>query len=388
LPLDPGLVADFHTSVLNGDVNEVNRQLSVTPRLGNSQDTLGFTPLMNVVRSGVSSGQTQVKLIDSLMQKGGAALATRSPNRSHILLMACRMGCHPDVIDCILRWNSKRQKTLDWNHCDEDNDGPLVVAARSGSLALVSHLLSLSESDTTDCYGEDSNSPLKVVNAAIKSGNEKLVLLVLRHERFKDKIEDIEVYDSDSYSDDEYDFSFRTATSITVDDCVREAYNRKMFDAVCEFESLDNWMIPVQIWLCWRKSQTELKEVQRKADEASSIVQTPANAQINAIAKKCQEDLVHKHNPMLLPLLLARSRYTTDPSNISSDDPLFQFLLECEDDAFRSIAQYSFILGPDKLQKEVEGRVYFKKYAEWCSECEGWFLPWSCVCYRYTGYSS
>ena len=192
-PLDPGLVANFHALVLDGNVDEVNHQLSTTRRLANSKDAQDYTPLMNVVRSEVASGQTKVQLIDSLMQKGGAELATRGPSRYHILLMACKMGCEPEVINCICRWNSKRNKRLSWNQCNDEKDGPLVLAAQSGAgaLTLVSHLLSLAESDTTDCFGDDSNAPIKVVNAAIKSGNEQLALLVLRHGRFKGKVEDV-----------------------------------------------------------------------------------------------------------------------------------------------------------------------------------------------------
>ena len=66
-PLDPGLVANFHALVLDGNVDEVNHQLSTTRRLANSKDAQDYTPLMNVVRSDVASGQTKVQLIDSLM---------------------------------------------------------------------------------------------------------------------------------------------------------------------------------------------------------------------------------------------------------------------------------------------------------------------------------
>lgn len=220
---------------------------------------------MNAVRSEVLSGHTKIQLIDCLMLKGGAEIATRGPDRCHILLMACEMGCEPEVIDCICRWNSKRQNRLGWNQCNDAKDGPLVLAARSGAgaLTLVSYLLSLAKSDTTDCFGEDSNSPVKVVRAAIESGNQELVLLVLRHERFKGKIEDVSVDEDDDTDDDDwYGTSSSKSRSITVASCAKEAYNRKMFKSVCELASQErvHWFrfsihtsIHVQIWLCCRK---------------------------------------------------------------------------------------------------------------------------------------
>jgi len=377
-PLDPALVAGFHTSVLAGDIDGVNRQLSTTRRLANSKDEQERTPLMNAVRSDVASAQTKIRLIDCLMQNGGAEIATRGPDRCHVLLLACKMGCEPKVIDCILRWNRKRQNRLSWSHCNNEKDGPLVLAARSGALNLVSHLLSLAESDTTDCYGEDSNSPVKVVEAAIKSGNEQLVLLVLGHERFKGNIEDVSVVedDYDSDSDDWYGASSPTCRSITVASCVQEAYNRKMFNAVCKLAS-QNRSASVQVWLCWRKNKAILLESERKDDIT----------QINDIAVKCQGDLVHQYNPTLLPLLVARSRYAAATDD-NVDEPLSQFLLHCDDNIFRHIAPYCFEFCRDKLQQDVESDIYFKENAEWCCDCEGWFLPYACDCNRYCGYSS
>jgi hypothetical protein len=389
-PLDPNVVSDFHVFVLNGDTKEVNKQLISTPRLANAKDGLGFTPLMKVVRmSEASSWQTQVQLIDSLMQRG-ASLATRDPYRCHVLLLACKRGAAPQVIDCLLRWNSKRGEDLKWYHCNSNKDGALVLAARSGSIELVSHLLSLDEMVDPSSYC-DSNAPIKVVDAAITAGNEQLVLLVLRHGKLKDEIYDLDIHESDDEDDEDAYYGYGeesgSVRSIFVDDCVREAYKTKMFEAVYEMLSVSK-DVPVTIWLCWRESMREAQQRSKnsKNEVASSEATTPAR--IEAIARACQENLVHRYNPALLPLLMARSRHTLAITSSSHNNAPYPLIVTVEDDIFRHIAKYCFTLGPDALQKKIEQDRYFQKNAQYCTDCEGLFLPYTCMCCVYNGYSS
>eukprot|EP00979_Chaetoceros_neogracilis_P009404 scaffold2148_cov264-Chaetoceros_neogracile.AAC.3 len=180
-PLDPALVSSFHALILNGDTSAVHSELISTRRLGNAKDAFDSTPLMRAVSSENLTSQTQVELIDILMQAGGAALSARDPDRCHVLLLACKLGSTPEVIDCICRWNLKRGKVLHWNHCDNNQDGALVLAAGSGSFTLVSYLLSMDE----DFLSDNSNDLTKVLGAAIKTGNEELVLLILQDEKYK-----------------------------------------------------------------------------------------------------------------------------------------------------------------------------------------------------------
>lgn len=369
LPLDPRIVSSFHEAVLNGDIAEVNRQLTSTPRLANSKDTQELTPLMKAVSSVSLPWQTQVQLIDRLMN-GGASLATRGLDRCHVLLLACKMGAATEVIDCLRSWNSKRgrQEAFTWNHCNTDKDGALVLAARSGSLKLVSHLLALDEIDLSECY---SNAPIKVVDAAIKTSNEQLLLTVLGNQTFKENIDDFDKddydHDEDEYydSDEEYYSGLgRRNRCIRVDECVKEAYERNMFDAVREMSSLNNWMVPVQIWSCWRKT--------RKQSAATVSLKDPKpNAAIEAIARKAQGDLVHKHNPALLPLLIARARYTDTDTDRDDSNTATDSILGLPDIAFHLVVEFCFIVSPDKLQKKVEDKLYFQKNSEWCCDCEG-----------------
>ena len=156
-----------------------------------------------------------------------------------------------------------------------------------------------------------------------------------------------------------------------------------MLNSVCELESLGKRAVSIQIWLCWRKSQAFI-ESEGKDGKVVAV-----DARINDIARKCQGDLIHQHNPKLLPLLVARSRHITATSkNVEPDKPLSRFLLHCDNDIFRHIAPYCFILSPDKLQEEVERDITFQKEAEYCCDCEGWFLPLTCYCLAYNGYSS
>ena len=381
--LDNTLVSNFHTLILDGNISEVNMQLTSTRRLGNAKDVGGFTPLMKVVSSKSLHAQTQIKLIDSLMQKGGASLATRGPGRHHVLLLACKSGAAPEVIDCLCSWNSKRGgQNLHWSHCNEDKDGAVVLAARSGSLTLVSHLFS-SQTGVVSSYC-DSNAPIKVLDAAIRSGNEELVLFLLCNESFKEEVADIDIYDSDDDSYDSYEQPASTR-SIRVKDCVELAYKRQMIQAVCEMSSLGR-DAPVWVWLYWR---------QKPIDPKSLSTKSRADAKkLEAIAKKAQGDIVHERNPLLLPLLLARSRYMKKSAvddvtdNSTTENDIAQVALKLPDAMFRLVAEYCFILCPEKLQKEVESNIYFQENAEYCFECEGWFLPYSCYCHAYGGYSS
>lgn len=224
--LDPDIVSAFHNLILDGHVNEVQNQLTSTPRLSNSKNNRDVTPLMASVMTTETPWQTQVQLIDTLMKRG-ASLTTRNTSRYHVLLLACAVGAAPEVIDCLLGWSTKRGGVFQWEHCTSEQDGALVLAARRGSLALVSHLLSFA--DVMCLENSSSNAPIKIIDAAIASRNEKLVLFVINHEKLKDKISDETFYISDADSDGDYDSS---SIVLNVEDCVKAAYNCKMFEAV------------------------------------------------------------------------------------------------------------------------------------------------------------
>ena len=219
-PLDPELISNFHSFVPDGDVGEIMRQLASTPRLANAKDAFGFAPLMQVVSSKTMSSKTQVQLIDGIVEKG-ASLSTRDPNGCHVLSLACKSGAAVEVIDCVLKWNSRRGgRSVGWHHCDADRNGALVLAARSGSSNLVSHSLSLDESETFN----ESNDWVKVVTSAIESGDEQTVLHVLRNEEWQGNLAC------------DYDEGYSKNKHVEM---VEEAYNRNMFDAVREMSLLD-----------------------------------------------------------------------------------------------------------------------------------------------------
>jgi len=221
-------------------------------------------------------------------------LATRNTSGCHVLLLACTVGTAPEVIDCLLGWNTKCNGSLQWNDCNLDKDGALVLAARYGSLALVSHLLSFA--DEMDLDVSESNAPTKIIHAAIASGNEELVLFVLSHKKH---------------------------------DNVLEA-----------------------IWLCWRKNH----DGKNKITEVSSEVTT----QIEAIAKNYQVNLIYELNPALLPLLVARLRYTeiAAPTTCSSD---LHLIILVPDDIFQNIANFFF--NADALHMRVEDPWFLRRSA-------------------------
>ena len=383
-PLDPD-VTNFHDLVLSGDINKVNTRLALTPSLANSKDGNGRTPLMKVVccmsssesssSSSSLSWQTQVQLIDTLVERGSASLAIWDRNSdNNLLMMACAQGVAPQVIDCLLRWNSKLGgEGLEWRDCNSNFDGALVLAARSGSIDLVQHLLSLDVAAIDLTEGE-CNEPIKILEAAIKSNNEKLVLLILRHEKIKNDINDVEETDYDTdwqymYCVYGYEKDIPDRT-ISLDDCIGMAYERKMFDAVIEMASQRN-DAPIYVWLFWRKSMLEANRRNRNNQDPKELVvatsspdegttTTPSSRRrIEDIARACQENLVYEYNPGLLTLLLARSRYNNTSSSSSrksegsSSSLPHNSLVTVEDDVFRHIVKYSFTLNADALQKKV-----------------------------------
>ena len=95
----------------------------------------------------------------------GVSLATRYPDRCHVLLLACAQGVAPQVIDCFLAWSKRRGGVFEWYHCDSNKNGMLVNVAQSRLLTLVRYLLSFDEMDVDS----NSNAPIKVVDAAINS---------------------------------------------------------------------------------------------------------------------------------------------------------------------------------------------------------------------------
>jgi len=198
---------------------------------------------------------------------------------------------------------------------------------------------------------------------------------VLRHDKLKEDFCKIDIYDSDSDSDD-WDYCPQAVDTLSVEDCLQAAYDRNMHEAVCAMSTLGK-SVHRAIWLCWRKS---LKNQKNEAEEVSSGDIT----RIKDIAHAYEANLVFDLNPMLLPLLVARFRYNQQ-ANLECMLGKFHPIVVVSDDIFKHIATFCFTFDPEPLAKKVESNLYFQNNAEWCSDCDGYFLPWDCYCLRRGG---
>lgn len=335
-PLDQDLINGFHELIKNGSVRQAKKQLNLTPRLAYAKDELGFTSLMMVVLGDQTQVDVQVRIIDMLM-RAGANLETRGPERCHVLLLACKRGVDPKLVDRILHWNRRRGRNkLRWSHFDSNKEGALVLAVRSGSLALVNHLFLREFDQKSEWWRCASNHPARVLSAAIETGDEELVLCVIGQDYLKDEFDDF--HDSFDYDVNEESFPVK---SVNVLNCVREAYEKRMFRAVCEMVPIDS-LATREIWLCWRKSLRQKNP--ENVDNQTASVPPPS---IMTIAKDFQASVVHRYNPTLLPLCVARVRYTA-----TADRP-FHVILGVPNCIFRNIAEYCFILDPEILQLKL-----------------------------------
>ena len=372
-PLSDKDVAAFFDALYAGDVSLIKEQLSCTPRLSNARKS-GITPLMACVSADklYTSLETQIELIDLLM-RNNASLAARNDNRMHAMLYACWQGAPFNVIQRLMYWNDRRGgNVFRWSHCDTDKNGALVLAVNSGSIRLVKQLLSIPA-----CCDDDSNNPIKVLRAAINSGNEQLVLLILNHFKTKSiEITDFTMYLSDGDDDydnyDDYDDCYTQQSAyvtLKVADCVESAFQNRMFKTI-EILPYLNDGVPQTIWQHCQRA----KQAKNPMDELPASVVT--------IAKRFFVDEILKENPTLLPLLIGRLQTLKSPKAPNGG----QCLLVVEPDIFKCIISCAFNLDPVDFERNLHRRRYFESNSVFCNNCEEIVLPGYCDCY--SGYST
>jgi ankyrin repeat protein len=326
-PLPSQLLATFLDDLKNGRTERVEICLAGERRLANAKvgDT---TPLMTVVSSDIGS-TVQIQLINILVSKG-ADLSTRDPTRHHALLLACKSGVEPSVVQCLLGWSTRNNRgQYRWSHCNDEKQSALELSVLSGNISLVRYIL---EQAPFDEWNNDSAD--KIISAAILSKNEELVLYLLGRNDILD-----------DFNDD-------------VDICAEKAAKCGIINSLQIMYSINKEHVGAAIWLLWYESQKQ------------SIA---FHSRLIVIAERFMADKgwMEKRN-----LLLLRQRI------------LFSAV---PDDVFRyEIA--AFLCPKHSIEEEAnrlnkQQRIRRANY--WCSDCEGWFeSSLDCYCSDFSGYYS
>ena len=238
-PLPSWLCDEFAHSIALGQLRQVQSLLASQPRLANARFSPDhITPLMLASTSDTSVAPAMIGCLLSFR----ASLATRNSDRCHVLLYACKHGASSAIIDCLLAHGTKRSSAVfRWSHCNIFGEGAIVLAARSGNAQLCCHLL-----DIVPHWGAlRSNCSLKVLEAAIMSQSEELVLKLLRHQAF-DELVDYALIPSD---DSDSDGVSGKGHFISVDICVRHALLSGMWNVVQGLEPLAPGSVREVCWL-------------------------------------------------------------------------------------------------------------------------------------------
>ena len=237
------VVRNFHNSISNGFIEEVRMMLSENASLCNAFH-MGSTPLQRIIfANGRLTTEMQVELLNILMMKG-ACSTTNFEGSSHILVLACQHGCHPDVFDCIVRWEMFHGFSLCWNNLRQYTEySPLRMAAFSGSLSLLRHVMM---QPMFNCY-DITNSPLRLLFDAICYKKRNVVMFLLEDIGFKRSAmtEPILLYlEKRNYP----------TLIVSLDDILFLAFEMNMFKAVkALIRTFDRHLKPSTVFVCLYK---------------------------------------------------------------------------------------------------------------------------------------
>ncbi|GMF28912.1 unnamed protein product [Phytophthora lilii] len=227
----------------------------------------------------------------------GASLRTKDDHRCTVLMSACAAGAHPNVIKCLLDWDKTNSKhpVLRWKDQDDDGRTALGLASSNGHGRLASFVLDVLEpEEEIGC-----NTPLHALNSAIKSGNERCVLELLRNRKLmwvikenrkEDKLTVLGEWNqtcSQRLKTDEED--------VTVSSCVAAAVKLDMVRVVEEMHRLNRRMVGHATWfalcseddMCTQKSVEAIQRVVRSRPEFVEIADLHRRDSASRAAEYC-----------------------------------------------------------------------------------------------------
>ena len=380
---DPAL-AELLGDIQRGSVHDVERTLTANRSLANKRvDSDGTTVLMKAT----AADKDVVEKI-RLLLRFNANLLTRRSDRRHVLLYACAHGVPPAVFDCLWQLSkTKKDPPFRWGHCDSSHCTALDLAVKSGNVELASHVMD-------KFYDWNSGqhrfiSDAKLLWQAIESGRQEMVLFLLPRLNSWDDFEEFD--QGDDWSDGE------STTTITIKDCVRSAIKANMIDAI---EWMSNsrdvrgkvidevfqyvWAdenAPFD-WMAGLSLGTTSDNTQQRMSSGDTV------RRLKSIIQGRQRDLAWRHNSKhLLPILLVRLQGRKALEGGISDPIRNHVFVRLTDDVLRVIQSFIGTFSPVAEANKMREKAYFQKHAEYCSECEGYFLPCQCYC-TYSGYMS
>ncbi|GMF46843.1 unnamed protein product [Phytophthora fragariaefolia] len=199
-----------------------------------------------------------ISLVKLLLAKG-ALLGTKDDRRRTVLMAVCAAGAHPHVVKCLLEHDGRNsnRRVLLWSDQDAEGRTALELACLSGHGRLASFILDLLRPEEES----GTNTPLHALHFAIKSGDERCVLdllrnrklrWVIRHTRREEKLLiHGEWNQTQSQRAEEIDVG-----DVTVSGCVAAAVELNMAQAVTEAHRLNRRCVGHATWfaLCTGES--------------------------------------------------------------------------------------------------------------------------------------
>jgi hypothetical protein len=380
---DPAL-AELLDDIQRGSVQDVERKLTANRNLANKRvDIEGTTVLMKAT----TADKDVVEKI-RLLLRFNANLSTRRTDRRHVLLYACAHGVSPAVFDCLWQLSeTKKDPPFRWGHCDSSHCTSLDLAVKSGNVELASHVM-----DTFSNWNSGQHrfvSDAKLLWQAIESGRQEMVLFLLPKLNSWDDFEEL-----NDQEDDWRDGG--SSTTITIKDCVLSAIKANMIDAIewmSNSQDVRNEVIDEAFQYVWADEKDPSDRMARLSlgtatdNTLQGMSSDDTVRRLKSIIQGRQCDLAWRHNRHLLPILLVRLQGRKALEGGISDPIRNHVFVRLTDDVLRVIQSFIGTFSPVAEAKKMREKAYFQKHAEYCSDCEGWFLPCQCMC-TYRGYLS
>ncbi|RLN49890.1 hypothetical protein BBJ28_00002012 [Nothophytophthora sp. Chile5] len=238
----------FHEEVRAGNVDGMLELLELEPRLVHARNEDRATSLM--VAAVHPNASRAIQMVDLLMDRG-AYLGSHDSHRRSALIFACQRGIDPTVIDRLFQWNTVRGGTkFTWFNCDDRGRSALVLASMEQHTAVATLLL-----DRIDIKRYSRcNIPLKILQAAIDSGNEQHALEIAGHQQIRTTLEDPERT--------RYKGSGRPYLAYTLSTCTEAAVERGMVDLVQVMNQFNWRKVSRAVWYKIREFSRQGVEIQ------------------------------------------------------------------------------------------------------------------------------
>ncbi|KAL4166340.1 hypothetical protein KRP22_013602 [Phytophthora ramorum] len=327
-PPDALSVSRFHEALHHGQVDAARRLLFRDPLLANARSSSSprVTSLM-VSATSPSASLKSIKTLVKMLLAKGASLRTKDDHRRHVFMAVCASGAHPHVLQSLLDWGgTSDHRALLWSDRDDQGRTALGLACLHGHGRLASYVLDLLTPD-------EEVGPLHALNFALRSGDERCVLELLRHRKVQWVIRNNRRVDKLT-AHGEWNQSHRVESGdddVSVSSCVAAAVEKEMVRAVHAMHRLNRHCVGHATWfaLC--------SEVETCSRGKTDVVRRPGpvRPEFDEIAALYRRDCIWERIQIVFLM-----RYAPDRSAMKRGLVRLNIVAELPDAVFRIVAEF------------------------------------------------